>query len=150
MRRSQSGTLRNPPKLCYESRLRLAWQSGRTAHTASRLVDSRLPFSTYPPNKTLLWDLVTACQQHQPCQRSDLLQMDPHSHAPQGNPSWFRLLSLQLNFAQRISWKSSACYPGVSRRRHWSRAKWRLPWNYRNTAWCQCVSTQKFFLHARQ
>ena len=42
----------------------------------------------HPPNKTLLWELATVGQQHQPQERSDLLQMDAHSHVPQGDPSW--------------------------------------------------------------
>ena len=154
MRRSDSWNLWNLPKHRHESRLLQCWLAQKSAHTAptaSRRVRSGLPLSMHAPNKTLLWELATACQQYKPHQRSNPLQMGAHSHAPQGDPSWFSPLccsnSSSLNGFPR---KSSTRRPGVSSRKRWSRANWRLPWKCRNTSWCPCVSTKTFFRRTGQ
>ena len=57
----------------------------------------------------------------------------------------FPLCCSSSSSLKRFAWKSSTCHSGVSRRRRWSRAKWRFPWKCRNTLWCPCVSTETSF-----
>ena len=92
MRRSDSGKLRNLPKLCHMSSLPQCWLARRLAQTvptASQRVCSCLPSSAHQPNKTPLSELTTAGQQHQLHRWSGPPQTDAHGHAPQGHPSWF-------------------------------------------------------------
>ena len=91
MRRSDSGNLRNLPKLRHESKLLQCWRTRRLAQTAptvSQRVYSCLPFSMHPPSKTLLSELATAGQQHQLHRWLSPPQTDAHGQAAQGDPSW--------------------------------------------------------------
>ena len=146
MRWSGSGNLRNLPKLRLVSRLllySLARRLAQTAPIASRLVHSCLPSSARLPNRTGNWGSTTPAS----LVIKSSANGSSRSRTTRGPFLIFSLWRSSSSSLNGFPWKSSTRHPGVSRRKRWSRAKWRLPWKCRNTSWCPCVSTDTFFRH---
>ena len=145
MKRRDSGIVRNLPKHRNDSRLLQCWLAQRLAQTAptdSRRLHSWLPSSTHPPNNPLLWELETAGQNGSPMSDQLLCKGMPTVMHHKGGPFlMFPLLRSSSSSLNGFPWKYSTHNPGVSRRRLWSWAEWRLPWKCRNTSWCPIVST---------